>query len=168
MRRLRYSVPITAPTTNGIMLRKEYRRNLDELIEIVGDIPIKGLTKDVLSDKYIETQLKLPINRNKNPRYRDLSIQEILELSNVDPQSGVNVNKYLGRLSTVFTWSMKQGFVDENVFEGMRVEIKKSEKRKRREPFTNEDLKKILKPSTYFDWTINFKHLLKIFMQLVM
>jgi len=139
-------------------LIEEYRRNLDELIEIVGDIPIKGLTKDVLSDKYIETQLKLPINRNKNPRYRDLSIQEILELSNVDPQSGVNVNKYLGRLSTVFKWSRNQGFVDENVFDGMKVQISKSEQRKRREPFTSEELKKILKPNTYLKWTKNFKH----------
>ena len=66
--------------------------------------------------------MKLPINRNKNPKYRDLTIKEILEMKKVQPQSRTNINKYLGRLSTVFSWSMKQGFVDENVFEGMRVE----------------------------------------------
>ena len=136
----------------------EYRKNLNELIEIVGDIPIKDLTKTVLGDKYIETQLKLPINRNKNPRYRDLSIQEILELKNVEPQSGVNVNKYLGRLSTIFKWSVNQGFVDKNVFNGMKVEISKSEQRKRREPFTTDELRKILKPSSYLKWTKNFNH----------
>ena len=41
---------------------------------------------------------------------------------------------------------------------GMKVSIKKSELRKRREPFISEDLRKILTPTTYFDWTINFRH----------
>ena len=49
-------------------LLSEYRSLLEELIEIIGDIEIKKITKNVLR-KYIDTQMKLPINRNKNPKY---------------------------------------------------------------------------------------------------
>jgi integrase len=136
----------------------EYRLVMNDLIEIIGDLPAKSLTKKMISESYIETELRLPINRNKNPNYKDLPISEILKLKDITSQSGVNVNKYLGRLSTIFKWSLNQGYVNENVFTGMRVEISKSEQRKRREPFTTEELRKILSPSNYLKWTLSFKH----------
>ena len=38
-------------------------------MEIVGDLPVKTITKDIVIS-YINIQKKLPINRNKNPKYR--------------------------------------------------------------------------------------------------
>ena len=127
-----------------------------DFIEIIGDIGSSELSKEHIR-RYINTQIKLPINIKKNPRYRDLSINEILQLKNLKPQSRGNVNKYLTRLTTFLNFGVSQGYFKENYILGMKVPLSKKEGRKRREPFSPEDLKKILSPKTYLDWTVNFK-----------
>ena len=86
--------------TVGDKLLSEYKSVFEELIEVVGDLPVKTITKDIVIS-YINIQKKLPINRNKNPKYRGLTVEEILNLKNVKPQSRLNVNKYLTRISTL-------------------------------------------------------------------
>ena len=79
-------------------------------MEIIGDIPVKTITKEgVIS--YTNIQKKLPINRKKNPKYRDLTLEEILKLKNVTPQSRLNVNKYLTRISTLMNWGKSRGYI---------------------------------------------------------
>ena len=53
---------------------------VNEFIEITGDIDFSMLTKKMVSH-YIDVQTKLPPNRTKTPKYRDLSIQEIVLLN---------------------------------------------------------------------------------------
>ena len=50
-----------------------------DLIEILGDPPIGLLSKDALID-YSEKTKKLPPNHNKTPRFKDLSIADLLKL----------------------------------------------------------------------------------------
>ena len=141
----------------GNKLHSEYKSIFDDLMEIIGDIPVKTITKEgVIS--YTNIQKKLPINRKKNPKYRDLTLEEILKLKNVTPQSRLNVNKYLTRISTLMNWGKSRGYIDENLFTGMKVPLKKTEQRKRRQPFSTDDLRKILTPTTFFDWTLKFRH----------
>jgi len=141
--------------TIGEKMLGEYRVITDEFIEIIGNIPVSSLSKEHIRT-YIKTQIKLPINRRKNPKYRDLSIDEIMKLKDVKPQSRVNVNKFLTRLTTFMRFGISQGYIKENYIEGMKLPISKTEGRKRREPFSPEDLVKILHPKTYFDWTVDF------------
>ena len=58
---------------------------VSDFIEIVGDIGSASLSKQVVSD-YIDVQTKLPPNRKKSPQYRDLSIQQLLELNLPDKE----------------------------------------------------------------------------------
>ena len=139
----------------GEKMLGEYRSLTNEFIEIIGNIPVSTLSKEHIR-KYIKTQRILPINRRKNPKYRGLSIDEIMKLTDVKPQSRQNVNKYLTRLTTFMRFGISQGYIKENYILGMKVPISKTERRKRREPFTQEDLQKILVPKTYLDWTIDF------------
>ena len=141
--------------TIGEKMLGEYRVITDEFIEIIGNIPVSSFSKEHIRT-YIKTQIKLPINRRKNPKYRDLSIDEIMKLKDVKPQSRVNVNKFLTRLTTFMRFGISQGYIKENYIEGMKLPISKTEGRKRREPFSPEDLVKILHPKTYFDWTVDF------------
>ena len=104
---------------------------------------------------FLFSSLPEPTNRRKNPKYRDLNISEIIKLKNVTPQSRLNVNKYLTRLTTFVKFGVSQGYFNENYIEGMKIPISKSEGRKKREPFTPEELKTILHPKTYLDWTID-------------
>ena len=141
--------------TIGEKMLSEYRVLTDEFIEIIGNIPVSSLSKDSIRT-YIKIQTQLPINRRKNPKYRDLSIDEIMKLKDVKPQSRVNVNKFLTRLTTFMRFGVSQGYIKDNYIDGMKIPISKTEERKKREPFSPEDLVKILHPKTYLDWTIDF------------
>jgi len=141
--------------TIGEKMLGEYRVITDEFIEIIGNIPVSSLSKEHIRT-YIKTQIKLPINRRKNPKYRDLSIVEVMKLKDVKPQSRVNVNKFLTRLTTFMRFGISQGYIKDNYIEGMKLPVPKKESRNRREPFSPEDLNMILHPKTYLDWTIDF------------
>ena len=140
----------------GEKLLDEYKVLTDEFIEIIGNIPVSLLSKDSIR-KYIKTLIKLPVNRRKNPRYRDLSVDEIMKLKDVKPQSRINVNKFLTRLTTFMRFGVSQGYIKENYIDGMKIPISKKEERKKREPFSPEDLVKILNPKTYLNYTIDYK-----------
>ena len=140
----------------GEKLLSEYKVLTDEFIEIIGNIPVSLLSKDSIR-KYIKTLIKLPINRRKNPRYRDLSVDEVMKLKDVKPQSRINVNKCLTRLTTFMRFGVSQGYMKENYIDGMKIPISKKDERKKREPFSQQDLVKILNPKTFFDYTIDYK-----------
>ena len=130
---------------------------LEEFVEIVGDIDISSITKKEVS-YYIDVQTKLPPNRKKSPKYRDLSIQQLVEknLSDKETQTPQNINKRLTKLSVFANWGVRQGLLFSNPFSGMKFSVKKQPHR--RKPFTAEDLRIILDPETYHKWTINFRH----------
>jgi len=140
--------------TLGEKLLSEYKSICDDFIEIVGDIPVGDLSKETIRT-YITTQIQLPPQRNKNPIYRDLSVSKILKMNDVKPQSRQNVNKYLTRLSTMMNFGSGQGYFSENFILGMKLPVSKKDSKKR-EPFTDEDLVKILSPKKYLDYTIDF------------
>ena len=140
--------------TLGEKLLSEYKSICDDFIEIVGDIPVGDLSKETIRT-YITTQIQLPPQRNKNPIYRDLSVSKILKMKDVKPQSRQNVNKYLTRLSTMMNFGSGQGYFSENFILGMKLPVSKKDSKKR-EPFTDEDLVKILSPKKYLDYTIDF------------
>ena len=140
----------------GEKLLDEYRVLTNEFIEIIGNIPVSLLSKEDIRT-YIKTLIKLPINRRKNPKYRDLSIDEVMKLKGVKPQSRINVNKFLTRLTTFMRFGVSQGYIKENYIDGMKIPISKKDERKKREPFSPEDLVKILNPKTYLNWTIDYK-----------
>ena len=90
----------------GEKMLGEYRSLTNEFIEIIGNIPVSTLSKEHIR-KYIKTQRILPINRRKNPKYRGLSIDEIMKLTDVKPQSRQNVNKYLTRLTVLLQMELE-------------------------------------------------------------
>jgi integrase len=80
-----------------------------------------------------------------------------MKLKDVKPQSRINVNKCLTRLTTFMRFGVSQGYIKENYIDGMKIPISKKDERKKREPFSPEDLVKILNPKTYLDYTIDYK-----------
>ena len=103
--------------------------------------------------------LRLPPNRTKKSNYRGKSISEILRM-NLKPDevmSNSSVNKYLRRLSSLFLWGKRHGFVDIDPFADMAIRQTKRP-HQLRDRFTIEELKTILnglnkntrKPYTYW------------------
>ena len=133
------------------------KRIVEEFIEIVGDIDFSTITKKEVSH-YIDVQTKLPPNRKKSPKYRDLTIKEVmgLNLSQKEIQTPQNINKRITKLSVFGNWGVRQGLLITNPFSGMKFSVKKQPHT--RQPFTVEELRTILKPETYLKWTIHFSH----------
>jgi len=133
------------------------KRIVKEFIEIVGDIDFSTITKKEVSN-YIDVQIKLPPNRKESPKYRDLSIKEVMELnlSQKEIQTPQNINKRITKLSVFGNWGVRQGLLITNPFSGMKFSLKKQSHT--RQPFTADELRKIFKPETYLKWTIHFSH----------
>ena len=130
---------------------------VEDFIEIIGDIEFTSLTKKEVS-YYVDVQTKMPPSRKKSVKYRTLSIGEKLDLKlkQKDCQTPQNINKRLTKLNVFANWGIRQGVTTFNPFSNMKFKVKKIPNK--REPFTTDELKKILKPETYLGWTVNFKH----------
>ena len=134
----------------------ELNRNINDFIEVMGDLPIAQINKNVVSD-YISFETRLPPQRRKSPKYRDLSIPQLLELEGIETQSILNVNKRISKMSVFANWCVRQGFINESPFKDMQLSIKKN-KSSGREPFNAKDLRRILAKETFLKWTVDFHH----------
>ena len=105
------------------------RKIVEEFVEIVGDIDFSSVTKKEVSF-YIDIQTKLPPNRKKNHKYRDLSIKELIELnlSEKEVQSPQNINKRITKLSVLGNWGVRQGLLITNPFSDMEFSVTKTKK----------------------------------------
>ena len=90
---------------------------LEEFIEIIGDIDFSRVTKKEVSH-YIDVQRKLPRNRKGSSKYKDLTINELMELnlSQKKTQTVQNINKRLSKLSVYGNWGIRQGLLLTNPF----------------------------------------------------
>ena len=78
---------------------KEIRHSLTLLIEEFGDIHIGGMRREMTS-KFKGHIMKIPRNRNKNPKYRDMDFHKLVELNVKDVISTTTVNKHLSWCSS--------------------------------------------------------------------
>ena len=79
-----------------------------------------------------------------------------MNLTQDEVQIPQNINKRLTKLNVFGNWAIRQGLLTVNPFTGMKFSV--SKQAKKREPFKIQELKKILKPDTYLEWTVNFEH----------
>lgn len=63
----------------------------------------------------------LPVNRNKLPQTKGLSIQESVDVVGLAKISTVTVNGYLSMFQSFFDWAVKNRHIRENLFAGMKV-----------------------------------------------
>ena len=131
----------------------ELDSTINDLVEIVGDIPIGEFSPSHSRD-FKNVISKLPKHRKQDPRYRDLSVKQILKLENVIGQQPKNINKLLYRVRIFFKWlvSNYREYVQENYFEGMKVSDPKVHKP--RDGFTKDELSLIFKPPNFFSYNI--------------
>lgn len=88
------------------------------LIEITGDIDV-GQIDNQLMLEYRDILVQLPPNREKSPKFRGKSIQEILKVPNIKPMSLKTVNCHLSFVSSLQKWGVQHGFLDKNYAESL-------------------------------------------------
>lgn len=116
-------------------------------VRVEGDLPVKDIDRQLMSG-YKACLMRLPPNLNKNKLYQGKSIKEICALKPEKTLSVNTINKYLRRLSGLFNFAVKNGYMTSNPAEGLQI---KSQKRadQEREAYTEEDLKKLFGSKEY-------------------
>ncbi|MGD2098327.1 MAG: hypothetical protein PVG35_12140, partial [Desulfobacterales bacterium] len=130
--------------------KQENESSLRLFMEVMGNVPIRTLNRRRISEFKAVLQ-KLPPNRNKVKKYRDKSIQQLLEM-NIDKTISVRtINKILTRVGSLFKYAIQEGFIDgPNPATDMNLPLSKLED-ENRAPFTTEDLKKLLLSDEYIN-----------------
>ena len=131
----------------------EQRNSLGMLINDFGDIPLGKLTRE-MGTKFKEHIRKLPKNKTKIPKYRDKDFHELvgMNVEEKDRISTITVNKHLGYVSSFMEWGKIHGFVDINVFKGMKLKIG-IRPRDQRDRFTEKEIKQIFDKHIYIEHT---------------
>ena len=129
------------------------RTHIEMLIEEFGDISLGKLDRGMCV-KFKDDIRKLPRNRSKIQQYRNLDFHEqvLLNVDEKDRISTTTVNNILGYVSSFMKWSVINGFVEVNFFEGMKLK-KQIRQRDERDRFTEKELKKIFQKHNYIEFT---------------
>lgn len=106
------------------------RRNQYELLcEIVGaDLDITSFNAEKAREVKAVIQ-KLPKNRKKIKKVRDLPLMKAIEVANVEKLNGKTVNEYLTAYGTFFNWAQANSYVEKNFFPSIKLKgVKKTGK----------------------------------------
>lgn len=118
--------------------KKDHQLVFRLFMEIQGDIPIESIDK-VLMRKFKSTVSCLPPNMRKDRRYKSKTIPQILKLKPEKTISTHTINKYLSRISNLFTYAVSHGYLSVNPASGLKVKLK-TRSDQEREAYSNEDL----------------------------
>ncbi len=128
---------------------KDYRKAAERFIEILEDRPVNYYTFQD-ADNLQDTLHKIPKNWKKNPKYRDLTLHEIVKqkLPDSAQQSDRTVNKLLTVIAGMFGLAAMRGYSKLNPFADKQVILENSPDEEWL-PFGDEDLEKIFDTSTF-------------------
>ena len=115
-------------------------------IRIIGDTGVSNINYDHVR-KYKEKLCQLPPNINKIRQYKGLDIDTIIELR-PSPMAVNTINKNLNRMSSLFKWSVKHGYMSLNFAES--IQLKKAKRQdEERAIYTQEELEMIFSTEIY-------------------
>jgi integrase len=119
---------------------------LRDLLEIVGDKPVKEITRQTITD-FAAKFGKLPANRNKKVEFKGRPIAEVLEMEGYDSIEPATLRNNLIRVSSFFKWAKQNNLLDKNPAEDIMKLLPKKVRRKSkldaRDPFTTDELQKL-------------------------
>jgi integrase len=119
----------------------EVRAVFTLFIRIVGEVPLGDIGYET-ARHYKQTVQKLPPNLNKNSLYIGKTIEEIVAMDIDKTMAVKTINKNLNRMSSLFDWAKKHGYVNDNYFSGLTLKDTRQADEKR-SVFSKEDLKLI-------------------------
>lgn len=106
--------------------------------------------------KYKEFILKLPANKNKTIKYRDLSLEQIFEMDVplIDQVKAQTKKNYLDRLAIFLDWLSSNNYSKPNLSMPLHKVIKtNSVAHKQRNKYSEDDLKRLFNSNRYIDGT---------------
>ncbi len=120
--------------------RQEFEAAVRMFVEAVGDKPARRVTRADARD-FKDLLMKVPASMSK--RHQGLTLPQAVKAGKDSPRlAPASVNKYLGALSSLFSWAVMNDYADLNPVSGLRVALDKRADKQRR-PFTADELRTI-------------------------
>jgi integrase len=127
----------------------EYKTCAKLMLKVFGDVPINTITFE--SGRYFkETLTSLPPNILNSKKYKNLSIDEILDSNPKKTLSVKTVNKYLDFASGLFKYAKRHNYTPHNPIEGLRIRLRKRAG-DNRAPYSEDDLKTLFHSPEYLE-----------------
>lgn len=121
-------------------------RIFEILFELLGKkTEVTSITRIHLNDAKAKVR-NLPPNKNKQKRYINKSINEILKMADVVPMSKTSCDKYMLRFSGFFNWAKIEGYLSVNIAEKLSDG---PSKKNDRVPFSQNDITSIFHPDNF-------------------
>lgn len=135
---------------------KDLFPKLDLFLEVIGDKPVTAIKKEDIST-YKHLIFKYPVNKNKKPAYKNLSISEILDLDlpAKDKLSNVSIGNHFTKIRTFITWCEDNcSFMPHDLSKALGKSPKNTiPDDEQRDPFTDNDLIKLFGSKEYIQGT---------------
>jgi len=122
---------------------KDRTAQLALLLELLGETNAIGSVDAIKAAEVKKILQALPKNRNKNPKTRGKTVQEMVKVAGVEKMDTKTVNEYLTVYQSFFGWAERQGHIPKNVFSGLQIKMGKRTANPRM-PFTPDQIKTIL------------------------
>jgi len=122
---------------------KDRTAQLALLLELLGENNDIGSVDAIKAAEVKKILQALPKNRNKNPKTRGKTVQEMVKVAGVEKLDTKTVNEYLTVYQSFFGWAERQGHIPKNVFSGLQIKMGKRTANPRI-PFTPDQIKTIL------------------------
>ncbi len=117
--------------------RKANERYFGLFLELLGDLPVKSITRDQLVDCLAKMK-RIPSRREVMPEYKGKSIAELLQLENIPNPLGVQtIKNHISTPSSCFKWAVVNGYMLTNIAEGLTPKDHRG-KREKRQAYTME------------------------------
>ncbi len=120
--------------------KMEFEAAVRMFVEVVGDKAARQVTRADARD-FKDLLVTAPASMSK--RHRGLTLPQAVNAGKDSPRlAPASVNKYLGALSSLFSWAAMNDYADSNPVVGLRVALDKRADKQRR-PFTADELRTI-------------------------
>lgn len=116
------------------------RSQIELLAEYLGENPFMELTKKQTAN--VRTMLvSIPKQSRSNPKYKKMTITDLISLDHKDGMAERNINKHLATYSGLYGWAITRDEVHSNFFKGLITKKKAGEAA--RDEFSIEQIKTI-------------------------
>jgi len=105
---------------------KDYRSQVSLLIEFLGhDAPMEITNKKTADVKRM--LVTIPKQPRSKPKYKRMSLPELMDMEHDEGMSEKNINKYLQTYSGLYDWAIRQGDITSNYFKPLITKQKAKE-----------------------------------------
>ena len=107
----------------GVWVPRTYAKKAASLALLAQILPAELTVEAMTKENAREVKsvlLKLPANREKNPKTRKLSLLEACEADGVAKIGPETINAYISAFHAFFEWTVNQGYSRANVFDGLK------------------------------------------------